>query len=118
MIVHLPYPPRSLSPNARVHWGQKSRATKEYRFACMVAGLEARKQAPPCTTHRTLTLVFQKTKGVLPDEDNCLAHVKAGIDGLRDAKVLADDSPQFMRVASITVRRGSPSEVLVEITDE
>ena len=34
MILHLPWPPKELSPNARVHWAKKSKAAKAYRLQC------------------------------------------------------------------------------------
>jgi hypothetical protein len=34
MTLHLPWPPKELSPNARVHWAKKSKAAKAYRLQC------------------------------------------------------------------------------------
>lgn len=32
--LRLPWPPKELSPNARVHLSKRSRAAKAYRFEC------------------------------------------------------------------------------------
>lgn len=117
MIIHLPFPPSLLSPNARPHWAAKARATRDYRFACKVAGLEARQAGAAGSKHVTMNIAFDCARGPLPDKDNCLASFKAGIDGLRDAKILVDDTPEWLDIGSLTVRRGSPSGVVVEIEE-
>ena len=85
MRLTLPWPPRALSPNARVHYMAVSRAKKVYRTACswtarqqgaidiggaevLFIGLEF---VPPTRRHH--------------DVDNCVASAKALIDGLADA---------------------------------
>ena len=37
LVITLPLPPKELSPNTRVHWGRKARATKKYRLVATVA---------------------------------------------------------------------------------
>ncbi len=90
--IELPWPPKALSPNARVHWAQLARARKQYRMlafvlACkagvlggQVKGVGRLKVAltfyPPVMRHR--------------DKDNLLASMKAALDGLADA-LLVDD---------------------------
>jgi crossover junction endodeoxyribonuclease RusA len=40
--IALPWPPKVLSPNARVHWSVKSKAAKAYRAACFTLCKEAK----------------------------------------------------------------------------
>jgi crossover junction endodeoxyribonuclease RusA len=79
----LPWPPKELSPNARMHWAAKSKVTKAYRHACWAltkeSGLKVDWEGkihvwadfyPPDRRHR--------------DWDNIYASGKAAFDGLAD----------------------------------
>ncbi len=92
MRVTLPWPPKDLSPNARVHWSKKSKAAKAYRAACWAlcreAGLTVDWEGaihawidffPPDRRHR--------------DDDNMIAAFKSGRDGLANA--LGVDDKRF-----------------------
>jgi crossover junction endodeoxyribonuclease RusA len=82
--IALPWPPKVLSPNARVHWSVKSKAAKAYRAACFTLCKEAKLTVDwegdihvwvdyfgPDRRHRDL--------------DNCISASKALFDGLADA---------------------------------
>ena len=87
--VTLPWPPKDLSPNARIHWGRRSKAARLYRRACYVLTREAGlfvdwegdihvwiDFCPPDRRHR--------------DDDNMIAAFKSGRDGLADALAVND----------------------------
>jgi crossover junction endodeoxyribonuclease RusA len=87
--VTLPWPPKELSPNARIHWSKKSKAAKAYRASChlltkqsgMAVDWEGDVHAwidfyPPDKRHR--------------DDDNMIAAFKAGRDGMADALGIDD----------------------------
>ena len=76
--VILPWPYEALWPNARPHWAAKAKATKAYRFAvkCLVGNAE------PGVVRITFC---PKSRGPIPDRDNCIAAFKAGQDGIADA---------------------------------
>lgn len=85
--VVLPWPPKDLSPNARVHWTKRSKAAKVYRTECgwhvRAAGPKP-KLAPSGPI--TLDIEFvEPDKRYRRDLDNMLASIKAGIDGIADA---------------------------------
>lgn len=85
--VVLPWPPKDLSPNARVHWTKRSKAAKTYRIECgwhvRAAGPKP-KFAPSGPV--TLDIEFvEPDKQYRRDLDNMLASIKAGIDGIADA---------------------------------
>lgn len=83
----LPWPPKDLSPNARVHWTKRSKAAKAYRKECgwhVVAAGPRPKFAPSGLI--TLDIEFvEPDKRYRRDLDNMLASIKAGIDGIADA---------------------------------
>jgi crossover junction endodeoxyribonuclease RusA len=85
--VVLPWPPKDLSPNARVHWSKRSKAAKAYRLEC---GWHVRAAGPKpkfaAAGAITLDIEFiEPNKSRNRDEDNLLASIKAGIDGIADA---------------------------------
>lgn len=90
--VVFPWPPKELSPNARLHWSALARAKKAYRRACWALALEAglplqfNPQPPGVNVH----LVFCPPDRRARDEDNLVACMKAGLDGLADALKIND----------------------------
>lgn len=80
MLV-LPWPPKELSPNARVHRLAKARVARTYREACWA--LTKQSKLKPGGMHLKITFV-PPTKQPR-DLDNCLAAIKSGLDGVADA---------------------------------
>jgi crossover junction endodeoxyribonuclease RusA len=91
--VVLPWPPRDLSPNARVHWARKAKVTRSYREACYLLAKQARLKAPDAD-RIALTVTFLPPDGRRRDRDNLIASCKALFDGLADA--LQVDDAQFV----------------------
>jgi crossover junction endodeoxyribonuclease RusA len=87
--VILPWPPKALSPNSRVHWSVKSKEAKAYRRACWALARQAGMVAP---THEkiALWLDFVPPDRIRRDDDNMVASFKAGRDGLADALGIDD----------------------------
>lgn len=117
--VTLGWPPRPLSPNYRAkHWSEISNAMRDYRNACKVDALNVRNTLPrsswPLAAPVQAHVVFVVAKGALPDVDNAIASIKAGLDGLVDAKLLRDDA-DIADVKAVVVRGepGRPSIVSV-----
>jgi len=99
VIVDLPWPPRDLHPNARVHWTRKHKATKAARevaqwMSCSLGPIEA--------DRLNVTLTFFPPDNRRRDIDGMLAASKALIDGVADS-LEVDDSRW-----SIALRRGDP----------
>lgn len=83
MILTLPWPPATLSPNARVHHMAHYKARKAYREACAwQAVAQGVKKIEAPRLHLTLTFVPPNRRA--HDLDNCLASIKSGLDGLAD----------------------------------
>lgn len=110
----LPFPPRALSPNARVHWAVKAAAVKDYRFACMVI---AKNKGVRFTGAVKARLIFE-CGSRLWDQDNCTAAFKAGWDGIVDSRLLVDDSPEHLHVVETLVQKGTKREVRVLLEGE
>lgn len=87
--VTLPWPMKELSPNARVHWARLAKAKKSYRSACFWLAKEAKLQAPAEGVIR-IEMAFYPPCRRTRDEDNLLASMKSGLDGLADALAVND----------------------------
>lgn len=87
--ILLPWPPRDLSPNARVHWSVRSRAARLYRKACwaliLASGIKVDWTGP---AH--LWLNFYPPSRRHYDDDNLIASCKSGRDGIADALGIND----------------------------
>ncbi len=86
MKIELPWPPKELSPNARVHWAKLSHIKKKYKNDCM--WICKGKRIPPSTHNYVFLLLnikFCPPDKRLRDSDNCIASFKAGQDGLAEA---------------------------------
>lgn len=89
MIVNFPWPPRELSPNARVHWAKKAKAAKQYKADCMWI----MKAAKPKTFNMELQITFEPPTKRRMDLDNMLSSFKYGIDAI--AESLGVDDSKF-----------------------
>lgn len=100
----LPWPPKELSPNARMHWATLARWKKKYRHACGMTALEQLGQAGKLslleTDNLTLTMVFYPPQRREYDRDNLSARMKSGLDGLCDTLKIDD---KLFKTVSVTV---------------
>ncbi|QIL72912.1 endodeoxyribonuclease RusA [Diaphorobacter sp. HDW4B] len=97
ITLTLPWPPKELSPNARLHWAQLAKAKKAYRAAC---GWTAKEQGARRIEagKLNLSLVFYPPSRRAFDIDNCLARMKSGLDGLADV-LGVDDKHWTLQIA-------------------
>lgn len=93
MTITIPLPHRNLSPNARCHWGAKSRCVRQHRHWAKLACMDAmnRQQVQTMVAAKVQAVFYFRTRQ-RRDGDNLLASMKASFDGLIDAGLLADDS--------------------------
>jgi len=92
MEIVCPWPDRRLSPNARVHWAQKSKAAKAYRelgfYATKVAKAAVEWDGP---IHAFITFYPPDRRN--RDDDNLIASFKNCRDGIAEA--LGVDDKRF-----------------------
>lgn len=111
----LPWPPKELSPNARVHYMKKAKVVADFREECGWIGREGI-QLPSVTGMRLHDSrryplrppVRARVTFVVPDRrrrdiDNLLAMLKPAWDGLTDAGVLEGDDAERFSVESTEV---------------
>lgn len=87
--VTLGWPPRECSPNWRGHWSKKAKAAKAYRLDCFYLAKEA-KLAIDFEGPIHLWISFNKPSRRAMDEDNMIASMKSGLDGLAEALKVND----------------------------
>lgn len=93
----LPWPPKELSPNARVHWRQRHKHAKSYRQSCFVLTKAAGQAVEPGKLYFWLTFCPPSRRHY--DDDNLLARFKAGRDGVADG--LGIDDKNFVTTICI-----------------
>lgn len=95
--LFLPWPDRSLSPNARLHWSKVARAKKSARRAAYYTVLEAGIGKIDADRIRVRYLFFPPSNRRY-DLDNLIASMKAAGDGIADA-IGIDDSRWHLEIA-------------------
>jgi crossover junction endodeoxyribonuclease RusA len=82
-MIILSWPPKELSPNARIHWGEKHKVAKTYRIDAGWA-TKASKDQVIGEGMIDLKIIFYPPNKQQRDLDNCLASIKSGLDGIAD----------------------------------
>lgn len=89
--IIFPYPPKELSPNARLHWGKKAKVIKKARsdanyltrltltpqICAQIAAMDAK--------HISVNMYFYPATNRRRDLDNAVASSKSILDGMADA---------------------------------
>jgi len=114
--ITLPLPPKQLHPNGRCHYMAKARAVKKARWEAgiaAVAALEGRK--PPRWEKATVQATFYVAKK--GDGDGRNSSLKAALDGLQDAGIVANDSGLTVLppLQVLDPRRGGQRKVVLRI---
>ncbi len=102
--LELPWPPRVLHPNARVHWAKKALSTKIARMAAACCAREAGIRAGDTDIPQALkvTAIFCPPDNRRRDLDGMLSSIKSYLDGIAD--VLGVDDSKWQ----IALRKEAP----------
>lgn len=107
-----------LNMNQRMHWAQKAKITKVIRHEAFVRCRAAR---IPRAKHLTVQLHYQPKDNRRRDSDNIAPTLKALCDGIVDAGVVPDDTPDYMTKIMPTIQsaiKGQDGKMWLEITTE
>ena len=83
-----------LSMNSRMHWGKSSRITKQIRTTAWLLAKQAK--IPTDCDHITVCLHYRPKDRRRRDAENPTPVLKAACDGLVDAGLVSDDTPDLM----------------------
>ena len=115
MTVTLSFPPpaKRLSMNDRLHWRERHKRTAIWRAVTWATACEdglRKQQQPPCFVRVTFPVRDNRRR----DADNPAPTVKAIVDGLVDAGVWPDDTPEWVETLGSRFAKGA-TEVVVEL---
>ena len=91
--ITLSWPPKQLSPNARVHHQQKARVAKKYKADCYILTKQAVVELPK-NDKLHLFVDFYQPDHRHRDQDNMEAAMKSAYDGI--AKALGVNDRRFV----------------------
>lgn len=104
LVAVFPWP-KDLGPNERAHWAVMARRKKDYRHACWaLARQHVPEPWPDAPVHVHLNFCPPSKRHY--DEDNLIAAMKAGLDGLSDAIKVDDRKFKLTHVVSRDTIRG------------
>jgi crossover junction endodeoxyribonuclease RusA len=86
----LPFPPRVLNPNNRVHWSLRAKDAKAYKSDCFYLAKQAGWFGVEFTPRVHLWIDFYPPDKRAYDDDNIAAAFKAGRDGIAEALGIND----------------------------
>lgn len=109
LIFDWPRPP--LNANQRLHWAARANKTRRVRDAAYAAA----RTLLPAATHITVQLVWVVTDKRRRDSDNTYPTFKALCDGLVDAGIVPDDTPQYMTKLGPVIRYEPGGEAHIEL---
>ena len=104
-----------LNMNQRLHWAQKAKLTKAIRHEAFVRCRAAR---IPRAQHITVQLHYQPRDNRRRDSDNLVPTLKALCDGIVDAGVVSDDTPDYMTKIMPTIHpavKGEPARMWLTV---
>jgi Holliday junction resolvase RusA-like endonuclease len=87
----LPWPDKSLSPNARVHWAVRAKAARNAKKAAFYGCRESGLVVPETEWKLHVWIDFYPPDKRNRDADNCLASLKSALDGIADALGVNDN---------------------------
>ena len=110
LVVTVPPVPRDCAQNSHVHWRTRATANKEARYQAQIAGRCESKRAQWRMAHRARISVvwyMARTEGAYHplDAGNAWGALKATIDGLVDALIVASDSHRHLEIGEIRLLR-------------
>lgn len=103
--VVLPWPPKELSPNARIHFRTKAAAVKAYRNTAYWLTMATDLRGPE-KGGIALRFDFYPPDRRRRDLDNMLAAIKSGVDGIADAMGVDDQRFGFWLSREAPVKGG------------
>lgn len=113
VTLRFDWPAPPLSANRDLHWAEKARLTRDIRLAARLASSRIGPQR-----RVEVTMVWIVADKRRRDVDNIVPTLKPICDGIVDAGVVRDDTPEFMvkGMPRIVFVKGAVPHVLVEVT--
>lgn len=115
IAIDLPWPPRELHPNSRVHWTRRAKQAKLCRLlgkgATVLAGV--RWNDPDVPQALKVTAIFSPPDNRRRDLDGMLSSIKSYLDGIADI-IGIDDSKWQIALRKEAPRKGGSVRIELE----
>jgi crossover junction endodeoxyribonuclease RusA len=111
----LPWQKPLMSMNDRKHWSQRARLTRQMRETTRLLA----RGLPTELAHIEICLHYRPRDNRRRDTDNLMPVLKACADGIVDARVVPDDTPQYMTKRMPVIHpaeKGQPGSLWLTIT--
>lgn len=115
--LDLGYQSPPITLNSRMHWGRHAAIIKSIRRTAWA--LAKNENIPTGCAHVTVGLHYRPYRNGRRDADNLAPILKAACDGLVDAGLVADDTPQLMSKLMPVIHpaeKGRPGSLWLTIT--
>lgn len=109
MRIEMPWPPKELLPNKRLHWAAKAKAAKAHKWLCALAIHQWKQDTGMSLAGRVkYRLTFSPPDKRRRDVDGCISSIKYLIDALSEAAHVDDSKFEitFPRTFSEPVKGG------------
>lgn len=116
ITITLLWPPKELSPNARVHWATKSRTAARYKGACRALAFSQKASKLNRASSLLISQIFHPPDNRNRDIDNLQASMKSANDGI--ASAIGVDDSTFRYAAPIIGDVVKGGCVVVTVQDE
>ncbi len=115
LVITHSAPDQLLSLNQRLHWAVHARAVREWRYWACVVALNQHGRTGPALGPSVVTVELPVRDKRRRDPHNYIATVKPIIDGLVDAGLWPDDTPEWVSVAEprLIVRRDGVVRIVI-----
>lgn len=112
-ILTFDWPRPPLNANQRLHWAQKSKLTRDIRNMTAIRAFHM-----DAAERITVQLTWVVTDKRRRDSDNIYPTFKAMCDGLVDAGIVPDDTPEYMDKRAPLIRHepGGKARLELEVT--
>jgi len=118
LTFEFPWPPRELSPNARVHWRVLAKARQQYKEDCgwlvynqLWPVRSPTPRGPLLSSPVTAQVTFVNNRR-RRDPDNHMAMLKAVWDAMVGVGLLEDDSKDHLRILDPKWEVGEPKVIV------
>lgn len=114
-VLTFDWPRPPLNANQRLHWAAKAKLTKTIREITKMTAIRERLWAKDRITVQLTWVVTDQRRR---DSDNIYPTFKAMCDGLVDAAIVPDDTPEYMdkRAPLIRYEPGGTARLELEVT--
>lgn len=121
--IVLPYAIPPLTANQRLHYMERASRVRHLRATTALLMRDINRRRPPLETGHKLhvRLEYVPADRRRRDADNLVPTLKAICDGLVDAGLVPDDTPEFMEKHMPTIgkpQRGLKHRLVLRLTDE